>query len=63
MERRAEVELDAGELEEVAPNMTSEHGVPIADDGGREPMEANNGVEEPTFCMMIRLILISTHLI
>ena len=35
MERRAEAELDAGELEEVAPNMTSEHEVPITDDGGR----------------------------
>jgi len=36
MEGRAHAQLDAGHLEEVAPNVASEHGVSVAHDGGRK---------------------------
>jgi len=46
MEGRAEAELDACKLEQITPHVAGEHGVPVADDIVREPVQANDGFEE-----------------
>ena len=46
MEGRAHPELDTDEFEDVAPNMASEHRIPIAHNGVWEPMQSDNGFEE-----------------
>jgi hypothetical protein len=40
------VELDARHTEEVTPDIACEHGVPIADDGRREPVEAYDALKK-----------------
>ena len=46
MERRAEAELDAGHLEEVAPHVAREDGIAVTYDGRREAVKPNDAVEE-----------------
>jgi hypothetical protein len=46
MESHAHAKTDTGHLEQVAPHITGEDRVTVANDGVVEPMEANNAVKE-----------------
>jgi hypothetical protein len=46
MEGRAHAKSDARHLEQVTPHMIGEDRVTVADDGGWEPVEANDALKE-----------------
>lgn len=46
MKCRAHVELHTGELEQVEPDVPSEYGITIGDNGRRKSMEVEDFVEE-----------------
>lgn len=46
MKRRAQAQPDTSQLKQIAPDMSREHRVTIADDGVGEAVQANDVVEE-----------------
>jgi hypothetical protein len=46
VEGDAHGELDTGQLEEIFQNGACEHGIPVADDGDRKPVQADHLDEE-----------------
>jgi hypothetical protein len=48
VKHRRHVQLDPGQLEQLTPEIASEDWIAIADNGGLNPVEAHNVVEEAT---------------